>query len=44
MTERKYFLQATSTRAIMPEVKRQAPEALTASSDTKPQTQGAADY
>ena len=45
MTERKYFLQATSTRAIMPEVKRQAPEALTASSDSgKPQTQGAADY
>jgi len=45
MTERKYFLQATSTRAIMPEVKRQAPEALTASSDSgKLQTQGAADY
>jgi hypothetical protein len=42
MTERKYFLQATATRIIMPEVKRQTPEAQTASSETaKPQNQGA---
>jgi hypothetical protein len=40
MTERRYFLQATTTRTIMPEVKREAPEALTASSETKPQKPG----
>jgi hypothetical protein len=44
MTERKRFVQATNTRAIAPEVRRQTPEAQTASSEpAKSQNQGA-DY